>query len=317
MEYLFGPVPSRRLGQSLGVDVIPFKKCNWNCVYCQLGRTEKLTCQREEYVKAEDVLFELDNYFKEPANKMPDWITFVGSGEPTLNSSIGKLISEIKNLTDIPVAVITNGSLLYMEEIQEELNKADALLPSLDAGNDHLFRRLNRSHPKIKFEEYIQGLVSCKKNFTGKFWVELMLLNQFNTSFEQMNELAEIIKEINPDEVHISLPTRPPAETWVQKADPLELSMAQNIIGKYAHVLLPVAGAFELPENEDFETSIYNIVSRHPLHHQQLMEILKIFPPEEVEQELINLEKSEKVKKIIRFGEVFWRAAEAKYSQDE
>ena len=215
-------------GSPLGIDVIPFKKCNWNCVYCQLGRTERLTCKRSEYVKVDAVLRELEKFFKDQSKIHLDWITFVGSGEPLLNSSIGRMIAEIKNMTDIPIAVITNGSLLSRTEILEEISNADALLPTLDAGNDYLFRRLNRSHPAIQFNDYIRGLISSSKNFSGKFWLELMLINEFNTDYENLVEIAEIIKQIEPDEVHISLPTRPPAESWVKKANFSELSPGSN-----------------------------------------------------------------------------------------
>ena len=317
METLFGPVPSRRLGQSLGVDVIPFKKCNWNCVYCQLGRTERLTCQRSEYVKVDIVLRELEKFLTNQNETHPDWITFVGSGEPLLNSSIGRMIDEIKNVTDIPIAVITNGSLLSRPEILEEIRNADALLPTLDAGSEHLFRRLNRSHPAIKFDEYIMGLISSRKNFAGKFWLELMLIHELNTSYESLLEIAEIIKQIEPDEVHISLPTRPPAESWVKKADYSELSLAQALIGKVAKVLMPVSGEFVLSKEEDLESSIYKIVSRHPLTHAQLLEILKNTFPDLITNKLEELERSSKIKKVTRFGEIFWRASEGKYPDDE
>ena len=149
MAYVFGPVPSRRLGQSLGVDTIPLKTCNWNCVYCQLGRSEPLINERREYVPREIIMAEVKETLQNHRPGEIDWVTFVGSGEPTLHSGIGWLIRQVKAFTDIPVAVITNGSLLYLPAVREELAPADAVLPTLDAGSAQLYRQINRPYPAL------------------------------------------------------------------------------------------------------------------------------------------------------------------------
>jgi len=173
MKYIFGPVPSRRLGQSLGIDTIPLKTCNWNCVYCQLGRSIPLTNERRECFPREEILAEAKSALTAHPPGEIDWITLVGSGEPTLHTGIGWLIRQVKELTTIPVAVITNGALLYLPEIRAELSEADAVLPTLDAGSAALYRKINRPHPKVTFKRHLQGLIDFRKEYRGKLWVEV------------------------------------------------------------------------------------------------------------------------------------------------
>lgn len=210
MKYIFGPVPSRRLGQSLGIDPVPLKTCNWNCVYCQLGRSIPLTNKRREYFTREDMIVEVEQTLASHEQGEIDWVTFVGSGETTLHGSIGWLIRQVKLLTHLPVAVITNGSLLYLPEMRLELSPADAVLPSLDAGNVKLYRKINRPHPEVSFKRLIEGLVAFRKEYQGKLWVEVMLVRGINDTETALSEIAAMLKSIQPDEVHILQPTRPP-----------------------------------------------------------------------------------------------------------
>jgi len=175
IKAVFGPVPSRRLGQSLGVDPIPSKTCNWNCVYCQLGRTAPMTNLRKDYLPAEDIVAQVREAVDSHREGEIDWITFVGSGEPTLHAHLGRMIREIKAFTKIPVAVITNGSLLYLPEVREELLAADAVMPTLDAGNAALYRKINRPMGELTFERLVSGLETFRKMYTGRFLPEVML----------------------------------------------------------------------------------------------------------------------------------------------
>ncbi|NQT19895.1 MAG: radical SAM protein, partial [Planctomycetes bacterium] len=154
-KYIFGPVPSRRLGRSLGVDVVPLKTCSYDCIYCQLGNTTCKTVERKEWVPLDDVVLEL----KDRLSSRPDYITLSGSGEPTLYSRVAELIDRIKVMTDVPVAVLTNGSLLWQEEVRRQLMKADLVIPSLDAGDEVMFRLVNRPHEDVSFERMLAGLV--------------------------------------------------------------------------------------------------------------------------------------------------------------
>ncbi|MGD2175646.1 MAG: radical SAM protein, partial [Candidatus Brocadiaceae bacterium] len=156
---VFGPVPSRRLGRSLGIDLVPFKTCSYDCIYCQLGRTTLKTTERREWVPLDLVLEEVE----EKLNSEPDYITLSGSGEPTLFSRLGELIGHIKNITDIPVAVLTNGSLLWRKTVRDNLQEADLVIPSLDAGNESMFRYVNRPAPQLSFYEVAEGLITFRR----------------------------------------------------------------------------------------------------------------------------------------------------------
>lgn len=186
MSYVFGPVPSRRLGKSLGIDPVPLKTCNWNCVYCQLGRTRPLTNQRREYIPCQDLLAEIGQVLSDHQPGEIDWVTFVGSGEPTLHSSLGWLIRRVKQICSLPVAVITNGSTLYLPEIRLALSDADAVLPSLDAGNPRLYRKVNRPWPELTFNRLLEGLIAFRQEYTGKLWLEMMLVQGLNDTEEAL-----------------------------------------------------------------------------------------------------------------------------------
>lgn len=171
MQYVFGPVPSPRLGQSLGIDPIPFKTCNWNCVYCQLGRTAPLTNERRDYFPPDEILTQVKMALDAHQPGEIDWVTFVGSGEPTLHASLGRMIRQVKSLTHVPVAVITNGSLLYLPDVRDELLAADAVLPTLDAGSEALYRTINRPWPELTFERLVEGLITFRQAYARKLWI--------------------------------------------------------------------------------------------------------------------------------------------------
>lgn len=313
MKYVFGPVPSRRLGQSLGIDTIPLKTCNWNCIYCQLGRTVPLTNVRQSYFPREEILSEVRTALEAcPADEI-DWITFVGSGEPVLYSDIGWLIRQVKSATEKPVAVITNGSLFYLPEVREELVVADAVLPTLDAGNSRLYRKLNRPHPDTTFERLVQGLVDFRCSYRGKFWVEVMLVHDLNDTEQALNEIADILRTIQPDEVHVNLPTRPPVEPWVRVPDEESVLRALSILGNVAHVVHPAAGIFDLRSGDTLIDAIINIITRHPMREDELIRTLARWTSVELNRKLMDLEESGRAQSIERYGVRFWAAASARY----
>jgi wyosine [tRNA(Phe)-imidazoG37] synthetase (radical SAM superfamily) len=172
MNHVFGPVPSRRLGRSLGVDLVPFKTCSYDCIYCQLGHTTNKITQRARWVNWDTVLEEL----RKKLSSQPDYITLSGSGEPTLHAGLDELIEAIKAITRVPVAVLTNGSLLWQTDLRRELQGADLVIPSLDAGDDMRFRYINRPHESIIFQRMIDGLVAFGEEFRGQYWMEVFLL---------------------------------------------------------------------------------------------------------------------------------------------
>lgn len=217
-KYLFGPVPSRRLGASLGIDLIPFKTCTFNCVYCECGRTTHPTTERKEYVPTGKVIEELNEYLS--SNPKIDYITFSGSGEPTLYKDIGKIIGFLRaQYPDYKISVLTNGSLLFIPEVQEDLRRVDVVLPSLDAVSPDIFRKINRPIPSISIEKIITGLIDFRKKFSGSIWVEVFLVPRLNDSDEEIERIGKALRRIHPDKIQINTLDRPGTESWVKPAD--------------------------------------------------------------------------------------------------
>jgi wyosine [tRNA(Phe)-imidazoG37] synthetase (radical SAM superfamily) len=314
MKYVFGPVPSRRLGQSLGVDPIPLKTCNWNCVYCQLGRSSPLTNERKDYFPLEEIVAEVREALEARQPGEIDWVTFVGSGETLLYASMGRLLRRVRRITNLPLAVITNGSLLYRPKVRQELKAADAVMPTLDAGTARLYRRINRPHPEFTFERLVAGLIAFRKEYQGKLWVEVMLVGGLNDTPQALADIARILQKIGPDAVHINLPTRPPAETWVQLPGAEALMQAVAILGKVAEVVHPAEGDFDLSGCENLIDAVVAIITRHPMRHQELERALERWSPGQVSQVLANLEASGRAQIVERYGERFWSAAVGRYS---
>ena len=202
-KYIYGPVPSRRMGLSIGISPIPKGHCNYSCVYCQLGRTRKMTNTRKEYFDYKDIIEEFKLYLKN--NIKFDVVTIVGEGEPSLYKDLGKLINELKLLTDKPIAVITNGALLSDSEVREELKNADIVLPSLDASNEQMFKKINRPHGSIKYDDIVKGLQIFSKKYKGQLWIETMIVKDINDSKKFFLSLKELLSKIKYHKLYILL----------------------------------------------------------------------------------------------------------------
>jgi len=313
MKYVFGPVPSRRLGKSLGIDPIPLKTCNWNCVYCQLGRTVPLTQERGEYASRQDLLAEVEQVLAASRPGEIDWITFVGSGEPTLHSGLGWMIRQVKAHTDLPVAVITNGALLFLPEVREELSAADAVLPPLDAGNAWLYRQINRAAPRFSFDRLVEGLYLFRKIYSGKLWVEVMLIQAMNNTPEALQELALVLKTVEPDQVHITLPLRPPAEAWARPSDAAGLQRAGEILGQVAPVSIPEPAEAQAARRGDLAETILSVVTRHPMQEKELQVLLSRWSSAEVRAALADLAGRHAIQEVELDGHSFWSAAAARF----
>jgi len=259
-EYVYGPVPSRRLGRSLGVDLVPFKTCTYDCIYCQLGRTTHKTTQRKEWVPFDTVIDQV----KGKLESKPDYITLSGSGEPTLHSRIGEVISKIKEMTDIPIAVLTNGSSLWLPEVRRSLRAADLVLPSLDAGSDCLYRYINRPHPDIPFGKMLEGLVKFRDEYAGKYWLEILLLGGVTTVETQVNALAHAIKLIGPDKVHVNTVSRPPVEDFAMAVPPERLKEITSQLSEKAEIIAAKPGIHEQCETSARSQDILALLRRRP-----------------------------------------------------
>lgn len=308
MKHVFGPVSSKRLGQSLGVDVLPPKSCTWNCIYCQLGKTREYVTERREFFPREEIFGEIREAVQSPADI--DWITFVGSGETTLYKGLGWLIRETKKITDTPVAVITNGSLLHLEEVRNELLRADAVLPSLNAGSAELFERIDRPAPGFTYERHIEGLTEFREIYRGKLWVEVMLIAGINDSAEALQDIAAALGKIRPDTVHLVLPTRPSTEQDVHLPSENAIARARLILSHVAKVVHPAKGSMNLRNTVDIIETVVSITRRHPLQERELHHALdELIPgePDQVERMIEQLLGSGRFKTVtLQDGEVYW-----------
>ncbi len=307
MNHVFGPVSSKRLGQSLGVDLLPSKSCTWNCVYCQLGRTKAFVTERREFFPKEEILAEILEAVA--SGKKIDWITFVGSGETTLYKGLDWLIAEVKKATAIPVAVITNGSLFCDPEVRRQLLDADAVLPSLNAGSQELFERIDRPAPGFSFEKHIEGLRLFRQEYRGKLWVEVMLMAGLNDSEAALQDMANVLKEIHPDMIHLVLPTRPAPESFVGIPDEELVQRAVFIFSAAAPVLHPAKGEMTLGSAENLLDTVASIASRHPLQERELEAALgKLFGGDaaKVRDATDELFASGRFDKVRQGGELYW-----------
>jgi len=275
MEYVFGPVPSRRLGMSLGIDLIPYKTCSYNCIYCELGKTTERTIIRKEYVSKELILTQLAEYLP-LLNSPPNFITISGSGEPTLNSKIGEIIDEIKRITTIPVAVITNGSLFFMDQVKEDLLKADIVLPSLDAVSPLVFKHINRPEPSLDIKEIIKGLIDFRKGFSGQIWLEILFCRVLNDDRLEVERMCEKIKDIKPDRVQLNTVVRPSSEDFAYPLNEKQLNSIKEMLGIRAELISDIAPSGRGTHFADNEEKIINLIARRPCTFDDICKALEL-----------------------------------------
>jgi wyosine [tRNA(Phe)-imidazoG37] synthetase (radical SAM superfamily) len=304
-KHLFGPVPSRRLGQSLGVDIVPLKTCSQNCVYCQLGLDAATIAERSEFEPIDIVLHELEELLKKGLNA--DYITISGSGEPTLHLGLGKLIKGIKKLTPIPVAVITNGTLFSDPQVRADAALADLVLPSLDAGDPETFETINQPFGSIDYNEFIEGLAKFKQEYSILMWLEVFFADGINTSNEQVKKIAEKIKLIKPDKIQINTAVRPPAHV-AGRVSQQRLSEIRDMLGPAAEI---IADYSKLPKQKKKILSTFTILDmleRRPCTAQDISDGLGA-SPEEVGLALQTLEKNNRVKRRTTDGKEYYLPA--------
>jgi len=260
-----------------------------------------LAHERKDYFPAADILAEAREVLQSHQPGTIDWVTFVGSGETLLCASLGWLIDQVKSLTLLPVAVITNGSYLYLPEVRQSLLAADAVMPSLDAGTAQVYRKINRPHPKFTFDLLVKGLVEFRQIYSGKYWLEVMLVRNLNDDEGSLIDIARCIEKIRPDTVHINFPTRPPVETWVQPPIPERLVLARQIFGNLAEVVSAPISSFAFTE-DDLGESLVRMLIRHPVSVGEVLEILDTWSPGKANMLLETLISSGKIHVIERIG---------------
>ncbi len=270
-KYVYGPVPSRRMGLSIGISPIAKGHCNYSCIYCQLGRTRYMTNERKEYFDCKELIEEFKIYLKDDIEF--DVITIVGEGEPLLYKGLGNLISQLKLLTDKPIAVITNGALLASHLVRKELKDADIVLPSLDASDEAMFKKINRPHGDIKFDEVIGGLKTFSKEYNGQLWIELMIVKDINDNKEFFLAFKDLLSEINYQKLYINSPVRPPAETFVEQASKETMDEAISILGGISIDKLISEGFYS--ETEDDYEAVLSIIKRHPMNQFEIKSFIE------------------------------------------
>jgi wyosine [tRNA(Phe)-imidazoG37] synthetase (radical SAM superfamily) len=279
MKHLFGPVNSRRLGISQGIDLVPSKICNFNCIYCEIGATTTLTCTRREYIPLPELLAEIDTVLADRELLAHlDVFTITASGEPTLHSGIGRIIRYLKEKTDKPVVVLTNGGLFYLPEVRHDLLEADIVIPSLDSAREESYRRINRPLACSPLTELIEGLVAFRKEFSGKLWLEILLAKGINDSDEDITALISAVEKIRPDKVQLNTVARPPLETFAKPLTREELEAVARRIPGPVEILVD----FTTREREKFrnisEDEIVEMLKRRPCTSNDVSEALNLDP---------------------------------------
>jgi wyosine [tRNA(Phe)-imidazoG37] synthetase (radical SAM superfamily) len=315
-KHLFGPVPSRRLGMSLGVDLVPHKVCSLNCIYCECGATTRLTTARDEYVPVEEVLEELNHFFGHHPD--PDFITFSGAGEPTLNSRFGEVLSFIKReKPGIRTAVLTNGTLFSDPSVRRELLQADVVLPSLDAATNVAFRKINRPPNHLTADTYIAGLIEFRKEYRGEMWLEVFILPGYNDDPGNLAALRESIISLKPDRVQLNTLDRPGVIGGLRPATREEL---EKIVSEWklngadagwepekVEIVAPAVRGHDEPSyRDDIENAIFETISRRPCTLEDIRDITGIHL-NEINKYLASLEKSGRVVSTRQERGVFYK----------
>ena len=306
MKYIYGPVPSRRLGISLGISPIPKKTCNYSCIYCQLGKTDHLINARKMFFSVKEII---DEFEKSLENNVEfDVVTIVGEGEPTLYLGIGDLISEIQKRTDKPVAVITNGALLYDPDVQLELSKADIVLPSMDAYDDASYKKINRPHGTLKFNDVYRGLKIFSERYRGQSWLEIMLIEGINADDAALAKFSTLLANIKFAKLYLNTVVRPPVESFVKAIDHEKMNHAVRVLGGVSIDLLNSEEGFH-SEIIDHYAALMSIIKRHPMNQYEIECFMKSRGCSDIDAIFNDLQRDDKVTSINYKGYNTYRLA--------
>ncbi len=290
-NHLFGPVPSRRFGRSLGVDLTPYKTCNFDCIFCQLGKTTAKTSERREYVPVEEVIAELGDWIESSGEA--DYITLAGSGEPTLHSRFGEVIEFARKASGIPVALLTNGALLADKEVRASASKANVVKISLSAGDSASFKYINRPHPDIDFADVIEGMKTFREEFSGELWLEVFMLWGVNSTQSEVSRIAELAQSIHPDRIQLNTAVRPPAEGFVRPMPKEKLEQLADYFTPKAEVIAEFSSDFS-PSTQANEETILAMLQRRPCTAKEISTVLGLHP-NEVSKYIGKLERTNQI----------------------
>ncbi|MHC1729979.1 MAG: radical SAM protein [Syntrophobacteraceae bacterium] len=305
MSFIFGPVPSRRLGRSLGIDVVPAKTCSFDCIYCESGPTTHLTVKQEDFSAPSEVLRELNEFFHLFQNGT-DVITFSSAGEPTLYSQLGELIAAVKKAhPEYPLIVLTNGSLLWKPEVRKALLKADRIVPSLDAVTSKVFREINKPHPSLELSMIVDGIREFRHEYRGQLHVEIVLVSGVNDSAEELSSLADVLELIKPDCIELNTVVRPPAFTGTTGLPRAQMEKAACFFQRQnAQIIGSFTAETADSTEEELGRRILQTVERRPCTVSELAAALGI-PEDTLADESRKLEKQGKLKLVSFDGKLF------------
>lgn len=266
-QYLFGPVPSRRLGRSLGIDLTPYKTCSLDCVFCQLGRTSVKTVKRREYVDTEGVLSELKDWLE--TDGQADYITLSGSGEPTLHSRFGEVLKFIRKNSTIPTVLLTNGTMLYLPEVRESAAHANVVKVSLSAWDQAPYEWVNRPHPQLPFDQQIEGQKTFRAQFKGQLWMEVFLIQGMNSISKDVRKIAALAKEIAPDRIQLNTAIRPPAEDFVMPLSEEQMSTLTHLFQPKGEIIAEF-NTYRSRDVQATQNTILAMLRRRPCTAEQI-----------------------------------------------
>ena len=307
-RYLFGPVPSRRFGRSLGVDLTPYKTCSLDCVFCQLGQTTKKTVTRQEYVPTDVVLAELGEWLKRDGKA--DYITLSGSGEPTIHSRFGEVLEFIRSKNGIPAVLLTNGTMLQFQEVRDAAACANVVKISLSAWDQAAYGWVNRPYPQLQFDELIQGQKAFRAQFKGQLWMEVFLVGGINSIPADVRKIAALAKEIGPDRIHLNTAVRPPAEGFA-------MALPEERMSSLTHLFYPTAKiiaefrAKDVGHMQANQEIIFSMLKRRPCTADQIADIFGMHL-NEVSKYLGNLMRTDQIRADCKNTKVYYAAMSKK-----
>ena len=311
-KYLFGPVPSRRFGRSLGVDLSPYKTCSLDCVFCQLGQTTEKTLIRQEYVPTGEVISELKEWLK--TDGKADYITLSGSGEPTLHSRFGEILQFIRKNSEIPTLLLTNGTMLNLPEVREAASFANIVKVSLSAWDQASYRWVNRPHPQLRFDQLMEGQKAFRAQFKGELWIEVFLVGGMNSMLDDVRKIATLAKQIDPDRIQLNTAVRPPAEDFAA-------ALSMERMEELTHLFQPraeVIAEFRAKDSKGVEANqetIFSMLQRRPCTADQIADVFDMHL-NEVSKYIGILMRTDKIDVKRKDSTVYYTAKNKKEEQD-